>query len=138
VKRLDGKVGLVTGGGTGTGRAIGLALAAEGCSVVVNYSRSKTEAEETAHDICKTGVRCFAAKADVSSDAEVGDMIGRTTKELGRLDVLVNCAGWTAFIPHKDLEALTDEICGGSSTAAGRRFLRWSSRARGASSTLRA
>jgi 3-oxoacyl-[acyl-carrier protein] reductase len=110
VKRLDGKVGLVTGGGTGTGRAIGLALAAEGCSVVVNYSRSKTEAEETAHEICKTGVRSFAAKADVASDAEVGDMIGRTTRELGRLDVLVNCAGWTAFIPHRDLEALTDEI----------------------------
>jgi len=110
VRRLEGKVGIVTGGGTGTGRAIGLALGAEGCSVVVNYSRSKKEAEETAQEISKLGARCIVVKADVSRDAEVREMIGRTTKELGRLDVLVNCAGWTAFISHKDLQAITDEI----------------------------
>ena len=110
MKRLEGKVGLVTGGGTGTGRGIALALAAEGCSVVVNYSRSKQDAEATAHEVGKTGVRCIAVQADVSSDEEVRAMIGRTTKELGRLDALVNCAGWTAFVAHRDLESITDEI----------------------------
>jgi 3-oxoacyl-[acyl-carrier protein] reductase len=107
VKKLDGKVGLVTGGGTGTGRAICLALAAEGCSVIVNYSRSKVDAEETVQEVSKAGVSCLAIKADVSREAEV---LARTTKELSRLDVLVNCAGWTAFVPHKDLDGLTDEI----------------------------
>jgi 3-oxoacyl-[acyl-carrier protein] reductase len=110
VKKLEGKVGLVTGGGTGTGRAICLALAAEGCSVVVNYSRSKKDAEETAQEVTRAAVPGIAMKADVSREAEVLQMIGRTTKELGRLDVLVNCAGWTAFVPHKDLDGLTDEI----------------------------
>jgi 3-oxoacyl-[acyl-carrier protein] reductase len=110
VRRLEGKVGLVTGGGTGTGCAICFALAAEGCSVVVNYSRSKKDAEETAEEISKLGSPCIAVKADVSRDAEVREMVGRTTKELGRLDVLVNCAGWTAFVSYKDLEALSEEI----------------------------
>jgi len=110
VKRLEGKVSLVTGGGTGTGRAIALALAAEGSSVVVNYSRSKQDAEKTAHDISQIGVHGIAVNADVSRDAEVRDMMNRTIGELGRLDVLVNCAGYTAFIPHRDLESLTDEV----------------------------
>jgi len=110
VKRLEGKVGLVTGGGTGTGRAICLALAAEGCAVVVNYSRSIADAEETAREVARAGVQGIAMKADVSREAEVREMIGRTVARLGRLDVLVNCAGWTAFIPHNDLDGLTDEI----------------------------
>lgn len=110
MKRLEGKVSLVTGGGTGTGRAIALALAAEGSSVIVNYSRSQQDAEKTVHDISQTGVRGIAAKADVSREAEVREMVNRTIRELGRLDVLVNCAGYTAFIPHRDLEALTDEV----------------------------
>jgi 3-oxoacyl-[acyl-carrier protein] reductase len=110
MKRLEGKVSLVTGGGTGTGRAIALALAAEGSSVVVNYSRSKQDAETTVHDISQLGVKAIDAKADVSRDEEVRQMVKRTLSELGRLDVLVNCAGYTAFISSRDLEALTDEV----------------------------
>ncbi len=110
MKRLEGKTGLVTGGGTGAGRAIALALAAEGASVVVNYSRSKQDAEKTAHDVSQLGVHGIAAKADVSREGEVRDMVNRTIRELGRLDILVNSAGYTAFIPHRDLEALTDEV----------------------------
>ena len=55
MKKLEGKVALITGGGTGTGRAIGLAFAQEGASVAVNYSRSQKEAEETAEEIKKMG-----------------------------------------------------------------------------------
>jgi 3-oxoacyl-[acyl-carrier protein] reductase len=110
VKRLEGKVTLITGGGTGTGRAIALALAAEGSAIAVNYSRSKEDAEETAHDISRLAVRSLAVQADVSSDTEVRAMVERTVEELGRLDVLVNSAGYTAFIPHRDLEGLTDSV----------------------------
>jgi 3-oxoacyl-[acyl-carrier protein] reductase len=110
MKRLEGKVALVTGGGTGTGRAIALALAAEGADVSVNYSRSADDAEGTVRDIAALGVRCVAVKADVSDDGEVRAMVERTVRELGRLDVLVNCAGYTSFVPHSDLEGLTDAI----------------------------
>ncbi|MBW2085217.1 MAG: SDR family NAD(P)-dependent oxidoreductase, partial [Deltaproteobacteria bacterium] len=48
---IEGKTAIITGGGTGVGRATGLALAKRGCSVLVNYSRSKNEAEKTAAEI---------------------------------------------------------------------------------------
>jgi 3-oxoacyl-[acyl-carrier protein] reductase len=108
--RLSGKVALVTGGGTGIGRATALALAAEGAAVAVNYSRSRGDAEETASEIVSGKGRAIAVACDVSDERAVGAMIARVTGELGRLDVLVNNAGTTRFIDHKDLDALTGEV----------------------------
>lgn len=108
--KLEGKVALVTGGGTGAGKAIGKALAAEGCSVAVNYAHSSAEAEQAAEEIRRTGVRSIAVRADVSDDEEARQAVRRTVEELGRLDILVNCAGYTEFIDHQDLEGLTEEI----------------------------
>jgi 3-oxoacyl-[acyl-carrier protein] reductase len=104
------QVALVTGGGTGIGRAIALALADRGIDVAVNYSRSREDAETTAGAIRERGRRGLALRADVSNDEEVRDMVGRLIGEWGRLDILVNNAGTTFFVDHKDLDALTGEM----------------------------
>ena len=107
--RLDGKVALVTGGGTGIGRATSLLLASEGADVAVNYSRSRLEAEATVADVHDLGRNSIAVCADVAVESAVLEMVDRVAEELGRLDILVNNAGTTVFVPLADLEALTDE-----------------------------
>ena len=107
---LQGKVALITGGGTGIGRAIALSFAREGAGVAVNYSRSEKEANITAQEIRDLGVPALAVKADVSQDAQVREMVDKVMKECGRLDVLVNSAGATTFVEASDLEGLTEEI----------------------------
>jgi 3-oxoacyl-[acyl-carrier protein] reductase len=107
--QIEGKAAVVTGGGTGVGRATALELARRGCSVLINYSRSKNEAEETAAEIAALGVKGIAVEADVADDAACRKMIGTAVREFGRLDVLVNNAATTAFIRHSDLEAVLTE-----------------------------
>jgi 3-oxoacyl-[acyl-carrier protein] reductase len=107
--KLEGKAAVVTGGGTGVGRATALELARRGCSVLVNYSRSADEAEQTAAEVRALGVKGVAVRADVADDAECRRMMDAAVRELGRLDVLVQSAGTTVFIPHGDLDAVKDE-----------------------------
>jgi 3-oxoacyl-[acyl-carrier protein] reductase len=106
---LEGQVALITGGGTGIGRATALLFAEEGADVAINYSRSKQEAESTALEIEKKGRRCLAIRADVSIDHEVNAMVDKVVGALGGLDILVNNAGTTRTIPYKDLDAIRDE-----------------------------
>src|ERR1700681_3872995 len=108
--KLSGRVALVTGGGTGMGRAIAESFAREGAKVVVNYSRSREEAEEVVSGICAAGGTAIAIGADVAQDAQVRAMVDQVGRAFGRLDVLINNAGWTARVPHDKLEDLTDEI----------------------------
>jgi 3-oxoacyl-[acyl-carrier protein] reductase len=106
--KLAGKAAIVTGGGTGVGRATALALAERGCGVVVNYSKSAGEAEATAAEIRARGVKGVAVRADVSDDAACRALVARALDELGRLDVLVNNAATTSFVPPNQLEQVTD------------------------------
>ncbi|MGH7300087.1 MAG: SDR family NAD(P)-dependent oxidoreductase [Candidatus Rokuibacteriota bacterium] len=108
--KLSGKIALVTGGATGIGRATVLALAREGAAVAVNYCTSKTAAYETAKLAEKAGVRALAVQADVTRDSQVRAMVEGVARELGGLDCLVNNAGWTQRVPHRQLGDLTDEI----------------------------
>lgn len=103
---LAGRVALVTGGGTGIGRAIGLLLAERGADLAINYRSSASEAAETAGQARALGVRAVALQADVASEAEVRNLVDRTLAEFGRLDVLVCSAGVTRYAPLSDLEAL--------------------------------
>jgi len=72
--RIKGKTAIVTGGGTGIGRAIALGLAREGANVVVNYSRSREEALQTLREIREAGGDGDVCQADVSKDDEVKRM----------------------------------------------------------------
>lgn len=108
--KLEGKAALITGGGTGIGREIGLSFANEGASVAVNYSRSEKEATNTAQEIRDLGVSGLAIKADVSDDSQVRKMINKVVEEYGRLDILVNSAGTTTFVDMENLEGLTEEM----------------------------
>lgn len=106
---LAGKVALVTGGGTGLGREISLQLAKKGADVAVNYSRSEGDAAQTVADVRALGRRAIAIQADVSRSNEVNAMVERVVDELGSLQVLINNAGTTVFVPMGDLEGLTEE-----------------------------
>jgi len=101
---VEGRAALITGGGTGVGRATALDLARRGCSVAVNYSRSADDAEQTAADARALGVRALAVQADVADDAQCRSLVETAVAELGRLDALVQSAGVTVFVPHADLD----------------------------------
>jgi 3-oxoacyl-[acyl-carrier protein] reductase len=103
-------VALVTGGGTGLGRAISQALAADAFDVAINYSKSRQEAEETAGAVENLGRQALAIQADVADDTAVRRMMATVESELGGLDVLVNSAGTTRYAALDDLDALDDEV----------------------------
>ena len=106
---VAGRVALVTGGGTGLGRATAFELAGAGASVAVNYSQSRDAAEAVVRQIASGGGRALAIQTDVSEPYSVRTMVEHVEAELGAIDILVNNAGTTHFIPAPDLEAVTPE-----------------------------
>jgi 3-oxoacyl-[acyl-carrier protein] reductase len=104
------RVALVTGSATGIGRAVAWRLAERGYAVTINYSKSKAEAEETADGVRQRGASALVYAANVADDTAVRAMVERTTEEFGGLDVLVNNAAMTYFVPYVDLEGLTNQI----------------------------
>ena len=108
--KLDGKVALVTGAGTGVGAATAVLFAKKGCRVAVNYRRSGEEAAEVVAAIEETGGEAFAFQADVASDNEARALVDAAIEKFGRLDLLVNNAGITEFIPFDDLDAVGDDV----------------------------
>ena len=103
---LKGKSALITGGGTGLGRAIALQFAQEGVNLVINYSRSVEDAEKTAADACALGVKAVTLKADVSIPESAEDLVSKSAEILGGLDILVNNAGTTKFVAFENLDGL--------------------------------
>lgn len=91
----DQRVGLVTGGSRGIGRAIAARLAADGLAVAVNYSSSKDAAEEVVGEIVAAGGRAIVVGADVSDEGAVEEMFATVEERLGPVAVLVNNAGIT-------------------------------------------
>ena len=106
----DRPVALVTGSATGVGRACVLQFAERGFDVVVNYSRSESEANATVAEVTALGAKALLCQCDVSDDTAVREMVKKVAQEYGRIDVVVNNAATTNFISHDDLEALTEEM----------------------------
>ncbi|OMC78233.1 3-ketoacyl-ACP reductase [Paenibacillus odorifer] len=109
---LNNKVALVTGGGTGIGKAVSLELSKRGAHVVVNYSRSEDEANETVKTILNQGGLAIAIQANVSKDQEVRSMVDSIIQHFGTIDLLVNNASITKHIALGDLEKATEEVWG--------------------------
>jgi 3-oxoacyl-[acyl-carrier protein] reductase len=92
---LTDRVALVTGGSRGIGRAISLALAAAGATVVVNYRGNAAAADETVGAISAAGGKAIAIQADVANGDDVKRLFSEVSSAYGRLDILVNNAGIT-------------------------------------------
>jgi 3-oxoacyl-[acyl-carrier protein] reductase len=101
---------LVTGASVGIGRQTALAFARHGGRVVINYRQAEEDARETLELVEKAGGSGRILKADVSREDEAVRLVNEAAAFLGGLDVLVNNAGVTEFIPFPDLDALTGEI----------------------------
>lgn len=99
---LSGKVALITGGGRGIGRAIAIELAKEGVNIIV-CARTKFDVEKVADQIKGSGGKAVAIKADVSSEIDVRNLISKSMKKFGRIDILINNAGVGSFAPVSDL-----------------------------------
>jgi len=106
MKKLTGKVAVVTGASKGIGAAIAKTLAAEGAAVVVNYASGKAGAEAVVAAITGAGGNAMAVSGDVSRKTEAEGIIAAAIKTYGRLDILVNNSGVYAFSP---LEEITEE-----------------------------
>ncbi len=106
-KDFEGFVVVVTGGSTGLGRAIAVETAARGAAaVIINYSSSKAEAEETARLCEAEGAKAVVVQGDVGEDADCRK-IAAAAEPFGRIDALFNNAGVTKFAPnHGDLDAV--------------------------------
>ncbi len=92
--RLKDKVALVTGADSGIGRAVALAFAREGADVAIGYLNEGDDARETERLVREAGRRALLLPGDISDDEVCGDLVRRTVKTLGRLDILVNNAAY--------------------------------------------
>jgi 3-oxoacyl-[acyl-carrier protein] reductase len=106
MSKLTGKVAVVTGASKGIGASIAEHLAAEGASVVVNYSSSKAGADTVVKHITEKGGKAIAVQGDVSKSKDITKLFAETKSAYGKLDILVNNAGIYEFGP---LDAITPE-----------------------------
>lgn len=107
MSEFSGKVAIVTGSSSGIGEAIVRQLASLGASVVVNSATSVEAGKRITADL---GANALYVQADISDKVAGENLIAQTITRFGKLDILINNAGWTTPVPHHDLEALTDDI----------------------------
>jgi 3-oxoacyl-[acyl-carrier protein] reductase len=104
----DGLYAIVTGSASGLGAATAAILARGGARIVVNYSSSQKEAEQTADTCRKAGAEVVVVQGDVSRDEDCKKIVAAAAP-WGRLDALINNAGVTKHVPHGDMDGLSAE-----------------------------
>jgi NAD(P)-dependent dehydrogenase (short-subunit alcohol dehydrogenase family) len=102
MRRYDGKTVIVTGGGTGLGRAMAMAFGREGADVCV-IGRRREKLDETAESIREEGGKAFAADGDVRDAARMQTAMGEIVERTGRIDVLINNAAGNFVCPSEEL-----------------------------------
>ncbi len=107
---FEGKVAVVTGGGTGLGKHVSTQLVALGADLAIVYSRSAADAEATATELAKNGRKVTTHKIDVSDEGAVAAGFDVIAAAHGGIDFLVNNAGTTEYIPFNDLDTLTGAV----------------------------
>ena len=105
---LDGKVVIVTGGGTGLGRAAVIALARAGADLVI-AARRRGPINEAASEVTALGRNALAIPTDVTDSSQVDQMVARALERFGKVDVLINNAGGTTDSVHAPIWEITDE-----------------------------
>ncbi len=105
--RLDGKVALITGADSGIGKAVALAFAREGADIVISFLDETEDAEDTAKWVREAGRRAVVVPGDITSEDHCKDLVQRTVRELGAIDVLVNNAAFQRT--YADIADITDE-----------------------------
>jgi NAD(P)-dependent dehydrogenase (short-subunit alcohol dehydrogenase family) len=105
--KLQHKAALVTGGDSGIGRAVAIAFAREGADVVISYLNEHEDAKETQRLVEEEGRRCIPVAGDIGDEAFCRELVERTAKELGHLDIVVNNAGEQH--PQDSIEKISEE-----------------------------
>jgi len=106
--RLRGKTALITGGDSGIGRAVAIAYAREGANVVISHlPEENSDAQETVRWVKSAGRECLDLPGDIRDEGYCRDLVERTAREFGRLDVLVNNAAFQ--MTHQKLEEFSSE-----------------------------
>ncbi|WP_315793158.1 SDR family oxidoreductase [Paenibacillus sp. BIC5C1] len=103
MKKLTGKVAVVTGSSRGIGRAIAEQLAEMGADVVINYASSPDKAEQVADIARQKGVRAITVQADLARKGDVERLFSETINQLGKIDILINNAGIMKTTPLADV-----------------------------------
>lgn len=106
---MKDKTAIVTGGGTGIGKAISMLLAQHGARVAVVYSRSESEAIDVIEFIRQVGGQAIAIKADVAQRGEVESLMAHVAEHFDGINYLVNNAGITRQLQFDDLDAISDD-----------------------------
>lgn len=107
---IKNKVAIVTGSSSGIGAAVAIQLAGQGAKVVVNYASSAEGAAETARQIEALGGSVLVVQGDVGVQADCDRLVATAVEHFGALDILINNAGTTTFVPHTELDQLTEDI----------------------------